>query len=251
MIILISPAKIMKEQRIHEPSQLPIYLSKTKSIVEQLKTHDIEGLKKLMKIDDKIATMTLQRFSDMKFDHKGFSALDIYDGIAFKAIAIETCKDKQWNYLDKHLRILSGLYGIVKPSDSIYPYRLEMQTKLSVDDTAHLYAYWMEDLASAIIKEQADHIEPYILNLASKEYDKCIRPYIKDDSFIDIEFYERKDHKIKMHSTQVKKARGMMVRFLADYHIEYLEDVKTFQEDGYKYHDALSSNRKLVFVKDM
>lgn len=250
MLILISPAKTMKEERIHKPLHLPLFLNRSEVIHEAVKQYSVDDLMKLMKINRKIAELTYQRFQNMKFDMSGICALDAYDGIQFRSMNLATAKEDVWTYLDEHLCILSGFYGMVKPFDSIYPYRMEMQTPLSVDGCGQLYAFWMDTMAKELMKERMLHKESYIINLASKEFDRCVRPYITDGTWIDIIFYIRVNDKLVTRSTQAKKARGMMVRYMADHNIEHLEELKGFDQDGYQYHEECSDQTHMIFIKE-
>lgn len=250
MIIIISPAKIMQESKRHTPKRCPYFLEQTKAIYEQLCSYDVEQIQSIMKVSSDIAIQCVQRLKTMKFDMEGTCALDLYDGLQFKSMQLDNTGEKEWEYVCQHLRILSGFYGVLTPDDSIYPYRLEMQTPLSVEDCTQLYAFWMDSLAKHIMMERTDHIEPYIINLASKEYDRTIRPYILDDTLIDVVFYVRKNHKLKTMSTQAKKARGQMVRFMMEHHIEHLSDIKKFDCDGYRFDESLSDSTHLIFVKE-
>ena len=244
MYILISPAKTMKEERRHTPQGLPVLLEKTKLLHESLVQMDALQMKSLMKINDKLAIQNVERFVNMRFDKEGICALDAYDGIQFKAMQLEQLKEEEWQYLDRHLRILSGFYGIVRPSDSIYPYRLEMQCKLAAKDSKNLYDFWKDTIAKELSQEE------FIINLASKEYDKSVRSYIAKEKLIDIVFYIRENDKLITRSTQVKQARGRMISFMAKHKVEKPEELTQFAYDGYQYHAELSSDTALVFVKE-
>ena len=146
--------------------------------------------------------------------------------------------------MNHHLRILSGFYGIVRPSDSIYPYRLEMQCRFVTEDSKNLYDFWKDTIAKELPQEE------FIINLASKEYDKSVRSYISKERFIDIIFYIKENDKLITRSTQVKQARGRMVNFMAKHKVENLEELTQFAYDGYQYHAELSNDTTFVFVKE-
>ena len=201
-------------------------------------------MKSLMKINDKLAIQNVERFANMRFDKAGICALDAYDGIQFKAMQIEQLGEEEWQYLNHHLRILSGFYGIVRPSDSIYPYRLEMQCRFVTEDSKNLYDFWKDTIAKELPQEE------FIINLASKEYDKSVRSYISKERFIDIIFYIKENDKLITRSTQVKQARGRMVNFMAKHKVENLEELTQFAYDGYQYHAELSNDTTFVFVKE-
>lgn len=240
----------MKKNRYHIPKSLPLFVPKSKQILEVIKQYDLEGLQQLMKINSKLAHQCMECFANMKFDLQGICALDAYDGLQFKNMKLQDLDKEGWDYLQEHLRILSGFYGMTRPMDSIYPYRLEMQTPLQVDGCSQLYAFWMDRMAKELIESRKTHKEPYIINLTSKEYDRSLRPYIMDDTLIDIVFYVCVEHQLITRATQAKMARGKMVRFMADHKIEHREDLKLFHEDGYVYRPDLSHETRMVFVKE-
>lgn len=249
MLILISPAKTMKEERIHTPKQCPVFSDEAAMILKQLKTYDMEALAKLMKVNANIARTTAERFANMKFDMQGIAALDAYDGIQFKSMQLTQLQDEEREYLNQHLRILSGFYGLVHPDDAIYPYRLEMQTPISIAHFDNLYKFWKDQIAQELSNELSHHEEAFFINLASKEYERAVRPYIVKEQWIDVQFYTQENGKLVTRSTQVKKARGMMVYYMSKYQVMHLQEVKQFQEDGYCFHPHLSTERNLVFVK--
>lgn len=250
MIVIISPAKNMKEVRTHQSKHMPIFLERTKELYEELRKYTFTDIQVLMNVNDKLAQLSVQRYQQMKFDELGYCALDAYDGLQYKSMNLNTICEKSWAYLDGHLRILSGFYGMLKPSDSIYPYRLEMQTILSADGCGQLYSFWMDDIANALKEEVKTHLQPYIINLASKEYDRAVRSYFLDETFIDVQFLIYKNGVYKTISTQAKKARGEMVRWIADHACETLEDLLTYDVDDYHYDEQRSTKTSLVFVKN-
>lgn len=249
MLILLSPTKTMKTSGIHAAAAVPRFLEETKKILTALQQLSLEELASLMKIKEALALENQKRFSSMRFDQMGTCALEAYDGLQYKTIEAGTLKEKEWQYLQEHLRILSGFYGVVKPLDSIYPYRLEMQTKLQVEGAAHLYAFWGNRLAQSCLEELKGHKSQLLLNLSSKEYEKAIAPYVKKEMLVQVIFRIEKEGKLKTGSTQAKQARGAMLRYLADIQAETLEDVKGFDRNGYLYEEGLSTQRELVFVK--
>ncbi|MBN2222755.1 MAG: peroxide stress protein YaaA, partial [Vallitaleaceae bacterium] len=145
-----------------------------------------------------------------------------------------------------HLRILSGFYGSLRPLDSIIPYRLEMQAPLHVGKYENLYTYW-----NHLLYDELYHENNLVINLASKEYSQCLRPYLKEkDQFIDLHFLVRKNSKLTVKATYAKMARGAMVRFMAERQIKTPEGLKDFQEFGYSYDMKLSKESELYFVKE-
>ena len=148
-------------------------------------------------------------------------------------------------YIQEHLRILSGFYGVLRPMDGVTPYRLEMQAKLRVDGTKNLYEYW-----GSRLYEQVRDSSGIIINLASREYSKCIEKYLTpEDTFITCTFAEEENGKLVQKGVYCKMARGEMVRFMAERHLEDPEEMKAFDELGYRYSRDLSSDQEYVFLK--
>ena len=167
-----------------------------------------------------------------------------YEGLQYQHMAPEVFSEGALTYIQKNLRILSGFYGVLKPFDGVTPYRLEMQAKLSVQGKKDLYDFWGERLYRELT--DGDHL---ILNLASKEYAKAVEKYLTpEDRFITVEFGERKDGKVKQKATLAKMARGEMVRFMAENNIQDPEEIKAFHELGFSFEEALSDEKKIVFI---
>ena len=248
MIIIISPTKQMKMKEKQETNAVPVFVKESKKIVEVLKNLTIEDIQKLMKVNEKIAKENLLRYQSIAFDQHGSCAIHTYHGLQFQYMQLET--DEQLAYVQQYVRILSGLYGVVRPMDSIYPYRLEMQAPLSIGSVKHIYDFWGNQLANELTRELVSHEEPYILNLASKEYEKAVLPYIDNNQVIHIMFKLNRNGNLKTESTQVKMARGRMIHYLSLHQIVKLKDVKLFHEDGYQFKEELSDVTHYVFVKE-
>lgn len=249
MLILLSPTKTMKTDGPHKPTGIPCFLEKTKELLTAVQQLSLEELSSLMKIREPLALENQKRFAAMRFDQMGTCALEAYDGLQYKAAEIATLSEKEWQYLQAHLRILSGFYGLLRPMDSIYPYRMEMQARLRIKNAPHLYAFWNDLLAQRCLAEMKDHKTKLLLNLSSKEYEKAIVPYVEKELFVQVVFRIEKNGRLKTESTQAKQARGQMLRYLAEVQAETLEDVKGFDRNGYAYEEALSKEQELVFVK--
>ncbi|MBQ9840463.1 MAG: peroxide stress protein YaaA [Erysipelotrichaceae bacterium] len=246
MKIIISPAKKMiNECNYIQDMTTPIFLDKTKQLLNHLQQLSYEDLKKLLACNDEIATLNYQRFQNMQLDANLNPALLSYDGIQYKYMAPDVFEDSYYPYINQHLRILSGFYGILKPLDGIVPYRLEMQAKLKTNFCKNLYDYWKEDIYKELTKDTK-----IILNLASDEYSKCISKYLTPDiQFINFTFAENVNGKLKEKGVYVKMARGEMVRYMAENQIENLEQIKQFNRLGFTYSSELSTNTHYVFIK--
>lgn len=247
MRIIISPAKKMKVDTDSLPwRDLPLFLDKTQQLVTLLQGMDYDELKKLWKCNDAIATLNLERLSNMDLHTRLTPALLAYEGIQYQYMAPGVFSDREFDYLQAHLRILSGFYGVLRPFDGVTPYRLEMQAKLAVGKGKDLYAYWGSSLAEQICANT-----DCVVNLASKEYSICISRYLPDTvRFITCVFGEEKDGKVIEKGTMCKMARGEMVRFMAEKQITDPEQIQMFDRLGYRYKKGHSSSDKFVFLRD-
>ncbi len=245
MKIILSPAKKMKKDDDLGFYDLPVFLDKTKEILKCLKSLSKNELKEIWKCNEKIADENIDRLEKMNLEGDLTPAILAYDGIAYKYMAPSVFEDSQFSYIQEHLRMLSAFYGVLKPMDGVRPYRLEMQAKLRVGDYKDLYAYWGDNLYKSIVDES--HV---IINLASKEYSKCIEKYLNErDRYITITFCELLNGKLVTKGTYAKMARGEMVRYMAENNIYDVEKIKSFDRLDYVYRDELSSDDEYVFEK--
>lgn len=246
MKVLLSPTKQLQMGR-YPAKQLPRFLDESRQIAQQLQAYDASQLQALMRINETIAKENVKRYADLQFTSLASSAFFSYDGLAFKHMHRETFDADDLRYVEEHIRILSGLYGLLRPMDGIEPYRLEMQTKLEVAGCKNLYAFWQHKLADALLEEEGE--TPLIINLASKEYAKVVAPYLPD--MVTITFYVEKGGKLTSGSTAVKMARGAMVHAMVKNRWENVAELRQFAQDGYVYSSTLSTPLELVFVKTM
>ena len=246
MRMIISPAKKMNvESDLLGCQGLPVFLEDTRKLMHWVQELSFEEARKLWGCNEKIAELNFDRFSHMNLERNLTPALISYEGIQYQYMAPAVFSDKEWEYVQRHLRILSGFYGVLKPLDGVTPYRLEMQAKAKVDGNGNLYEFWGDKLYQEVMDEE--HI---IINLASKEYSKCIEKHLQPaDRFITCIFGEWKDGKVIQKGTQAKMARGEMVRFMAEHTVKEPEEMKKFNRQGYTYHQELSSEKEFVFLK--
>lgn len=245
MKIIVSPTKQMKISS-NKGEQLPYLSYASKEILASLQALTVEELSKLMHIKESIAEENQQRYKQIDFSNDASAAIYTYQGLQFKHMHIDELSLKEMEYVKEHLRILSAFYGVVRPMDAIQLYRLEMQTRLPIQDAKDVYAFWKDRLALRLLEEDE---ESWIINLASKEYAKAVLPYIDKNKVTTITFYVDKEGKLKAESTQVKMARGTFVHWMAKHNITTIQELRTFQEDGYGLRQDLSTNEELVFVK--
>ena len=247
MKIIISPAKKMTvDTDTFAPMGLPVFLSRTKELMDYMKGLSYEEAKKLWSCNDKIAAQNFERYAQMDLERALTPAIISYEGIQYQYMSPMVFSEEGLSYVQKNLRILSGFYGIVKPFDGVTPYRLEMQAKASIGGFKDLYEYWGDSLYQELTSD-GDRL---ILNLASKEYSKCIEKYLgENDLFVTCIFGEEIDGKVVQKGTLAKMARGEMVRFLAENKIDSLEGVKNFHGLGYEFSEELSGKKEYIFIK--
>jgi cytoplasmic iron level regulating protein YaaA (DUF328/UPF0246 family) len=253
MKILLSPAKNLNDQSTltHE-SSIPIFEKEAYQLVKDLKKIKKVGLQELMDISLDLATQNVLRFKQWKKaslqPENAFPAVEVFDGEVYRALSVTTLESKNLARLNKQLRILSGLYGIVKPFDLIYPYRLEMGTKFSPKEgQKNLYDFWGDKVTKALKKElDKDEV---IVNLASSEYFKVIRRELLKNRIITPVFKEFKNGQFTTVMMYAKHARGAMTRYLIEHPIADIEELKLYDVDGYQYNELQSTQDEWVFIR--
>lgn len=252
MIAILSPAKTIDESNfdIDITSTTPRFLKDSKVVMDNLKELEIPELSTLMKINDKLAELNYIRNQQWDiFDGIGRKpAVLSFKGEAYRGLAAEEFDSEDLKFCDKHLRILSGLYGSLRALDGILPYRLEMGTKIAIGKDKNLYEFWKDKLTESMIFDLKGHKEEVIINLASEEYSKVLN--LKAFNVITPIFKERKDGTFKIVTVYAKKARGMMVNYMVNNRIETVEELKGFDIDGYRFNELLSNEREYVFTRE-
>lgn len=246
MKIIISPAKKMKSDDGLPWQDLPAFLEKTDRLLAALRQLPAARLKSLWKCNDAIAEENLKRLANMDLRRGLTPAILSYEGIQYRYMAPDVFTDKEFAYLQQHLRILSGFYGMLRPFDGVRPYRLEMQAKLSVDGAKDLYAFWGADLARALA-EGTD----WVLDLASKEYSDAVAKHLPPSvRLVRCVFGEEQAGRVVEKGTLCKMARGEMVRYMAERGAERPEDILTFDRLGYRFAPERSAENALVFLRE-
>jgi len=252
MKIVISPAKSL-DYETKLPSKKytePAFLANAEVVHKAVKDKTPAELSKLMDISDKLADLNWQRNQEWAtpFTPKNARpAMYAFNGDVYTGLDAYTIPAAKINKLQDSLRILSGLYGLLKPLDLIQPYRLEMGTHLAVEDNKNLYDYWKKTITKALNDELEDN--ELFVNLASKEYFDAVDAKSLKVPVIIPEFRDYKDGKLKMISFFAKKARGMMVRYIIDKNVKTLKGLKGFDYDGYAFDAKLSKGNTLVFTR--
>lgn len=245
MLVLLSPAKTMTQRIDCQEAALPKFLDETKFIMEYLQTFQVEELQRIMKISPKIAEQNFERYQKFSYDENGTPALFFYTGLQYKNISVDSFSVEDMDFANQCVRIISGLYGVLAPNSSVYPYRLDFEMKLNFPGYSNLYEVWGSKIFDFLSKE-----DDIMINLASKEYAKVILPYVKHGTrVITCSFYVEKNGKRKMESTAAKIARGLMTSYIVRNRLRGPEQLKAFCEGGYVYEEALSSDGEFVFIR--
>ena len=246
MRIIISPAKQMRvDTDTFTCAEVPVFPDKTEILKNWIHCLSYDEQKKLWACNDKIAKQNAERFAEMDLHRNLTPALLAYDGIQYTYMAPAVFEDGQFDYVQEHLRILSGFYGVVKPMDGVVPYRLEMQAKAAVAGYRNLYDFWGDDLYREVMDDSR-----VLINLASKEYSRCIEKYLQPrDCYITCVFGELEAGKVVQKGVYAKMARGEMVRFMAGIQAEEPGQLKAFNWSGYHFDEGRSSDTEYVFVR--
>jgi cytoplasmic iron level regulating protein YaaA (DUF328/UPF0246 family) len=254
MLIVVSPAKTLDYDTPAKTKVFtqPDYLDKSQELIHHLRQLSSLDISELMKVSTKIADLNFDRYESW---HKRFTeknakqAVLAFKGDVYTGLDAETFTAKDFTFAQQHLRILSGLYGQLRPLDLMQPYRLEMGTKLSTDHGKNLYAFWgstiTEGLNAQLKKIKADTL----INLASNEYFKAVKPKELKAEIITPAFKEFKDGDYKMIGIYAKKARGMLSRYIIKHQLSDPQDIKAFDEEGYQFSKKLSQGNTWVFSR--
>ena len=255
MIIIISPAKTLDLEKHYDnlPMSKPRFLDKSKEIMEVLARHDVSGLEKLMKISTKLAKLNKERNENWSTSiENSKQALLAFKGEVYRGMDVGSLSDPELFYANDHLRILSGLYGSLRPFDGINEYRLEMGTKIQLDDKKNLYEFWDNTIVNSLIEDFKKDKSKILINLASKEYFKSIEGITKSEEIkvITLVFKELKGDSYKIITMKAKNARGLMSRYIIQNQIEDIEELKKFDLDGYEFNEVLSTDSEIVFTRE-
>lgn len=247
MRIIISPAKKMVcDTDTVEPQGLPVFVDVAGKLMRWVADLTYQQQKELWRCSDAIARQNRERFEHMDLYHNLTPALLAYDGIQYTYMAPTVFEERQLAYVQEHLRILSGFYGVLRPMDGVTPYRLEMQAKAAVEGAANLYEFWGDRLYREVMAKS--HV---LVNLASKEYSKAIERYLQpEDRYITCVFGELVGERVVQKGVYAKMARGEMVRYLASIEATEPEEMRSFAWSGYTFDAARSNEATYVFVRE-
>lgn len=254
MLLVISPAKNLdfETPAVTQTATQPRYLEQATTLIEQLQQFSVQDVASLMKLSDKLAGLNLGRFQSWATPFNADNAKQAvlaFNGDVYTGLDAATLDDAGFDYAQKHLRILSGLYGVLKPLDYMQPYRLEMGTKLGNREGKDLYAFWGEQLKDSL-EAEPELADKVLINLASNEYFKAVKAKQLDARIINPIFKDAKNSQYKIISFYAKKARGLMSRYIIDHKLTEPEQIKAFNVDGYYFSEAQSTGDDWVFLRD-
>ncbi len=255
MIIVLSPAKTL-DYSVDPKSNhtVPQFLSQSSKLIKNLKEKEPKDIASLMGLSDKLATLNFDRYQSWKAAKTVSSdskpSMLVFKGDVYQGLEAETFNTKQIKFAQKHLRILSGLYGILRPMDVIKPYRLEMGTKLETSEGKNLYEFWGNSVQDNVINDLTSHTSDLLINLASKEYFSVLGKIPEYVNVVSPAFKDFKNGKHKIISFYAKRARGLMARWIIENNIKDFEKLSKFNLDGYYYSKSESSATEPVFLRD-
>lgn len=254
MLTILGPAKTIdtSEHGVTESHSMPLYLDQAEELVNQLRKYSLARLKNLMKVSDTLATLTFERYAAWRSsysDDEGQQAILAFSGEVFNGLKARSLKEDDLRFAQEHVRILSGLYGVLRPLDLILPYRLEMGTKMKNRGGKNLYEFWKKIIPAHVAADTGTQDTPVLINLASNEYFKSIQPGSFPYEIITPVFKESYGEGYRNVTVYAKKARGMMLRFIIQNRINNPEYLKAFVDEGYCLNNDLSTASEWIFCR--
>ena len=254
MIIVLSPAKTLDYEFDATGSHsVPAFLSQSSKLIKQLKNKEPKDIASLMGLSDKLATLNYDRYQSWtaakKVSNDSKQSMLVFKGDVYQGLQAEDLTKSEMNFAQKHIRILSGLYGILRPLDLMKPYRLEMGTKLETENGKNLYEFWGNKIQKNVLNELKDQKSDLLINLASNEYFSALGKLPEDINTISPTFKDYKNGKYKIISFYAKKARGLMARWIIQNKVKDSEDLVKFNVDGYKFSKSESTASAPVFLR--
>jgi len=254
MLILISPAKTLDYQSplATERFTQPALLEHSQQLIKTARTLSAPQIKKLMGISDKLADLNATRFHDWQPDftpENARQALLAFKGDVYTGLQAETFSDADFDFAQKHLRMLSGLYGVLRPLDLMQPYRLEMGIRFENERGKDLYQFWGDIITDTLNETLAQQGDEIVVNLASDEYFRAVKPKKLNARIIKPVFLDEKNGTFKVISFYAKKARGLMSRYIIEQRLTKPEQLTGFNREGYFFDEAASTPDELVFKR--
>ena len=245
MKIIISPAKKMRREEYVAPLHRPMFLKEAGELLSFLRSLSDSEMAKVWKVKGALLSSSLSSLSMLSLEDSGSPAIFSYDGIQYTYMSPSSFTDSMLEYAEKNLRIISGLFGLLKPLDGVGTYRLEMESPISIPGYGDLYSYWGGKIASSLMED-----DRLLVNLASAEYSKAVLPYLPSTvTVVTPVFLDWEKGRYVSKGVYAKMERGEMVRFLAETGAETVEDIMKFSSRGYEFSRFLSDSNTLCFVR--
>ena len=245
MKIIISPAKKMRREEYVAPLHRPMFLKEAGELLSFLRSLSDSEKAKVWKVKGALLSSSLSSLSMLSLEDIGSPAIFSYDGIQYTYMSPSSFTDSMLEYAEKNLRIISGLYGLLKPLDGVGTYRLEMESPISIPGYGDLYSYWGGKIASSLMED-----DRLLVNLASAEYSKAVLPYLPSTvNVVTPVFLDWEKGRYVSKGVYAKMERGEMVRFLAETGAETVEEIMKFSSRGYEFSRFLSDSNTLCFVR--
>ena len=254
MIIVLSPAKTLDyDFDFSNQHSVPTFLNQSSKLIKLLQKKEPKDIASLMGLSDKLATLNFDRYQSWTASKKASNdskpSMLVFKGDVYQGLQAEDLTNKELDFAQKHIRILSGLYGILRPLDLMKPYRLEMGTKLETSEGKNLYEFWGNKIQKNVLEELKKQKSDLLINLASKEYFSVLGKMPEDVNVVSPTFKDYKNGKYKIISFYAKKARGLMARWIIQNKVKDFEDLANFNVDGYKYSKSESTATTPVFLR--
>lgn len=255
MLIILSPAKRLDYKTPATTSQYtePELLKESKKLIKELRKISAEDVKALMKVSDNIAALNVERYRDFSTPftpENAKQAVLAFQGDVYVGLCASRYTEEDFAYTQEHLRILSGLYGVLRPLDLMQPYRLEMGTRFATDKGEDLYQFWGDTITKQLNKALAAQGDDILINLASAEYFKAVNPKTLKGQIITPVFKEKREKGYKIIGVMAKKARGVMADYIIQNRVKDVEDIKQFMSLGYQFNQNLSTENEWVFTHE-
>ena len=255
MLAILSPAKTLDfdSPLVTDQHSVPEFTKESTALIKTLRQLEPSDIGSLMGISDKLATLNHDRYApwSAKFDENSGARASIlaFKGDVYLGLSAQTMSKQDFTWAQKRLRVLSGLHGLLRPLDRIHPYRLEMGTALANARGKDLYQFWGGKVTQALNETLAEQRSKVLINLASNEYYKVVQPENIDGRIVTINFKEWRREAYRFVSFSAKKARGLMARYMIDQRAEKADDLKSFDVEGYRYNEELSSQHEWIFTR--
>tara|TARA_B100000609_G_scaffold198784_1_gene199350 strand:+ start:2624 stop:3388 length:765 start_codon:yes stop_codon:yes gene_type:complete len=254
MLAILSPAKTLDYETPLKTklNSQPIYGRESNQLIKTLRTFEPFEVASLMKISDKLADLNHKRYVEWRnkpAESKTRPAALAFKGDVYQGLEAQSFNDNDLKFAQRHLRILSGLYGLLRPLDVIQPYRLEMGTKLKTSKGQNLYDYWGTKLTDGLNEALKESKEGTLVNLASNEYFGAVQPELLEGSLLNIGFKEKRNGQLKFVSFSAKKARGLMANFIIKERVKKPDDLKSFDLENYRFNAKMSSELEWTFSR--